>query len=271
LQFANQQSQNPRVVIRNLACKDNLAMDPLTAVAAAGMRARMESLDLLANNIANSSTQGYKADRESYTTYLGSDARPGETGSVSLSPFAMRSWVDLTQGALQPTGDPLNVALSGRGFLVAESPKGPLFTRNGSLQISAKGVLLGPEGYPLRGANGSPVRLDPTRPFEIAKDGSVTQNGVTVGKLAVVKFSKASGLMKQGANYLINTDPNDKPLPAPEVEIHQGKIENSNVTPAEAAVRLVSVLRHFEMLQKAIALGAEMNRKGMEDVAKVGP
>ncbi len=246
-------------------------MDLLTAIAAAGLRARMESLDLLANNLANSSTLGYKADREVYSIYLGSDAQPGSAGNLALLPFAKRSWIDLTQGTLQPTGDPLTVGLAGQGFLVADSPKGPLFTRNGTLQVSPKGVLLGPEGYPLRGNNGSPIRIDPARQFEIAKDGSVTQEGVTVGRLAVVRFLKTDALVKQGAHYLITVDPIEKPVPAPDVEIHQGKAESSNVAVAEAAVRLVSVMRQFEMLQKAIALGGEMNRKGIEELAKVGP
>jgi len=246
-------------------------MDALTATAASGLRARMEALDLLANNLANSSTQGYKADRESFTLYLGDEAAPDATGNVALSPFADRSWIDFTQGVLQSTGDPMQVGLSGPGFLVADGPNGALYTRNGSLQVSAKGVLLGPEGYPLRGANGLPIRLDPARPFEIVRDGSVVQSGVPVGKLALVRFAKTDALAKRGANYLLNSDPNLQPQVATDIEVHQGKMENSNVGTAESAVRLVSVLRHFEMLQKAIGIGAEMNRRAFEEVARVGP
>src|SRR3954451_1263983 len=86
-------------------------MDSMTAIAASGLRARMESLDLLANNIANASTGGYKADREFYGLY-----RAPEGDSDSTMPLIERHWIDPSQGTLHGTGNPLDVALSGRGF-----------------------------------------------------------------------------------------------------------------------------------------------------------
>src|SRR5258708_14383886 len=102
-------------------------MDPLTAIAASGLRARMESLDLLANNIANASTGGYKADREFYSLYAAPEAL--ESGPVSTMPVIERPWIDLSQGVVHATGHPLDVALPGKGFLAIQSPAGPLYTR----------------------------------------------------------------------------------------------------------------------------------------------
>src|SRR5690242_18395190 len=113
-----------------LACRVVGAMDSLTALAASGLRARMESLDLLANNVANASTGGYKADREFYSLYAGS-AEENE-GDPSTMPVIERPWTDHAQGTLQRTGNPLDLALDGKGFFAVDGPSGRLFTRNGS-------------------------------------------------------------------------------------------------------------------------------------------
>ncbi len=231
----------------------------------------MEALDLLANNLANGSTQGYKADREIYNLYVGADAGAGDSGNVALSPLIEGSWIDFAQGTLQSTGNPLNVALSGRGFFVAKAKDGPVYTRNGSLQVSGDGTLLAPEGYPLLDAAGRTVKINPERSFDVSRDGSVVQEGETVGKLAVVQFANSAALSKRGSSYFVNANRTEKPAPAPGVEIHQGKVESSNVSSAEAAVRLVTVMRHFEMLQKAIAQAGDMGRRAIQEVAKVGP
>src|SRR5205085_9687154 len=112
-------------------------MDPLTAVAASGLRARMESLELLANNVANASTGGYKADREFYGLY-----RAPEADSVSTIPLIERPWIDHSQGTLHGTGNPLDVAVSGRGFFSVERPHGPLYTRNGTFRLARDGKLV---------------------------------------------------------------------------------------------------------------------------------
>ena len=104
-------------------------MDPLTAIAASGLRARMESLELLANNVANASTGGYKADREFYGLY-----RAPEADSDSTMPLIERPWIDQSQGPLHATGNPLDVALSGRGFF---SVKGPAVLSIRATAISA--------------------------------------------------------------------------------------------------------------------------------------
>src|SRR5580704_6542632 len=119
-------------------------MDQLTTTAASGMRSRTEALDLLANNISNSGTAGYKSDREFYNLYVSTDA-----DSQTTMPDIERNWIDYSQGTVKETGNPLDVALSGTGFLTADSPSGPLYTRNGSLKLSATGVLETSDGYPV--------------------------------------------------------------------------------------------------------------------------
>lgn len=245
---------------------DPQSMDPLTAVAASGLRARMESLDLVANNLANASTGGYKADREFYTLYLAPEAQESENSTM---PLIERPWTDLSQGVLRDTGNPLDVALSGHGFFAVNGPSGPLYTRNGNFRLSPAGVLTTADGYPVRGASGVPLALQSGQSVEISSDGTIHQNGTVAGKLEIVDFTSPDGLVKQGANYF-RTGEASPAVPTVGASVEQGKLEDSNTGSAEAAVRLVSVMRQFETLQKAIGLAADMNRQAIEQVAKVG-
>src|ERR1035438_2461215 len=104
-----------------------------TALAASGLRARMESLDLLANNIANASTGGYKADREFYSLYVGPEAQDDD--AANTMPVIERQWTDLSQGSVHPTGNALDMALSGSGFFTVEGPNGPLYTDRKSTRL----------------------------------------------------------------------------------------------------------------------------------------
>src|SRR5579864_8741501 len=109
-------------------------MDPVSVLAAGGIRSRMESLDLLANNLANAATNGYKTDREFYSLFSSNLAEAGATGNTSTLPLVDRKWTDFSQGVLQNTSNPLDMGLAGNGFFAVNGPSGPLYTRNGSFQ-----------------------------------------------------------------------------------------------------------------------------------------
>lgn len=243
-------------------------MDSLSVAAAGGLRARIEALDMLANNIANASTAGFKRDSEFYALYK--DAEAAEQGTATgLLPLIEKPWTDYSQGTLQQTGNPADLALSGPGFLAVQGPSGPLYTRSGNFRVMPSGLVTTQEGYPLRLAgSGAPLRVAPGE-FEVGNDGTVRQRGEVLGKLEVVDFPQ-DALVKQGATLFRPVDPNVAPAAAAGTEIHQGKIEGSNVSSAESAVRLVGLMRQFEALQKAITIGSEMSRKTVEEVARVG-
>jgi flagellar basal-body rod protein FlgF len=247
-------------------------MDAMSIAAASGLRARMEALDLLANNIANQGTAGYKADREFYDLYTSpeaaGDAESGLTHPPTAVPTIDRQWTDFSQGTLTPTGNPLHLGLSGKGFFAVQGPNGPLYTRNGSFQLSISGQLQTSEGYAVADKEGKPIQLDPAIPVEILPNGEVRQAGETAAQLSIVDFAEPSVLAKQSGSYFHMDDPAAR-ANAAEASVHQGKLEAANSSPAEGAVRLVTVLRQFEMLQKAITIGGEMSRKG-DEVARVG-
>ncbi|MCE5309815.1 MAG: flagellar basal-body rod protein FlgF [Acidobacteriales bacterium] len=240
-------------------------MDRLTISAASGLRARMESMEMLANNLANASASGYKLDREFYSLYLAPEA----DGTISQLPLIDRQWTDFSQGTLTPTGNQLDLALSGSGFFAVDGPNGTLYTRNGAFQLSASGRLETKEGYAVRAAGGGIITVDPTRSVEISPDGAVWQQGVEMGRIQLADVSQPSALGKQSGLYF-QLDPGaGVNVGTSSAQVQQGKLENSNVGSAEAAVRMISVMRQFEMLQRAVTLGAEMNRRGVEEVAKL--
>jgi flagellar basal-body rod protein FlgF len=245
-------------------------MDPLTSAAASGIRARLESLDMLANNIANSSTPGFKADREFYGLYLSAEAADSPVGTTPTSlPVIERQWTDFTQGSLMPTGNPLDLALSGPGFFIVQSPSGPVFTRDGSFRLSLQGELITQDGDKVQGQDGKPILLDRMRPVEISSDGTVRQDGQDIAQIVVASFPDPTKLAKRGNNYFRSDLSAMPPASATQAEILQGRIEAANYQPAESVVRLVNILRQFETLQKALAIGGEMNRRAVDDVAKL--
>jgi len=225
----------------------------------------MESLDLLANNVANASTGGYKADREFYSLYVSPEA---QADPPSTMPVVERPWIDLSQGVLQSTGKTLDLAISGKGFFAVAGPRGPLYTRAGDFHL-AGGRLVTSEGYAVTGANGQPLRALGSGAIDVSADGTVQQDGNVIGQLQLVDFT-AAALSKRGASYFQLSDPSAQPVPAAGATVEQGKLEGSNSGGAEGAVRLVGIMRQFEMLQKAVSLGNDMNKQAIEQVAKPG-
>jgi flagellar basal-body rod protein FlgF len=236
-------------------------MDALMISAASGMKARMDSLDMLANNVANTNTAGFKADREFYNLYK------------DQLPVVQTHWTDFSQGLLTQTSNPLNLALSGAGFFALNEPNGVVYTRGGDVHISKANQLVSVSGYTLRNVldQGKPITVDPTLPVTVTADGSVMQSAQVLGKLEIDEIAPAAGTFeKLGNTYFALGDPKAKMQPATNAEVHQGYLEQSNVPVADSAVRLVSVMRQFDMLQRAMNIGTQMDKAAVQDVAKPG-
>jgi flagellar basal body rod protein FlgG len=234
-------------------------MDQLLINAASGMKARMDSLDMLANNMANSGTAGFKADREFYNLY-----------EQSL-PMVERQYTDYSQGQLLPTGNPLNIALNGKGFFALNSPSGVVYTRAGNFRVSTSNQLETAEGYTVRNVldNGKPIVVDSKQSIDIAKDGTVRQAGQDLGQMEIAQPASPSDTLKKlGSTYFALIDKNGAVSTSPDTEVLQGQIEQSNVPVADSVVKLISIMRQFEMMQKAINLGTEMNKQAISDVAR---
>ncbi len=242
-------------------------MDAISTSAASGMQARMESLEMLANNLANVETGGYKADREHFSLYTGDDATSDPlTGDVSTVPVIESQWTDLSQGVIRQTANPLDFAIQGEGMFAVQTAGGVRYTRNGSFRLSPSGTLTSSDGSPLLAQGGGQIAVQQGLPMEVLPDGTVQQGGQSIGQMQVVSFNPDS-IAKEGLNYFAPlAGAQGKPASG---AVLQGKLEQSNVGAAESSVRLVAIMRQFEMLQKAMNLGNELNRRAIEEVARV--
>lgn len=243
-------------------------MDLLSTTAASGLRSRMESLDLLANNIANSETSGYKVDREFYSLYTSAEAANSDGPDPATLPVIEKNFTDFSQGALHTTSNPLDLSLMGSGLFAVSTPGGTAYTRNGSFQLSPSGSLTTGDGNKVLSTTGQPITIDPSQPFTVTPGGTVLQSGQTLGQISVVDFPQGD-LVKQGNTLFRPGNPKAVGRPS-SAQVLQGKVEASNVGASEGAIRLVNVMRQFEILQKAVNIAGEMDRKAITDVAKVG-
>jgi flagellar basal body rod protein FlgG len=246
-------------------------MDTLIAMAASGMRSRLESLDILANNLANTNTSGYKADHEAYQLYLGAGSTEdweANQSPASSMPALGRDWIDMSQGTLIDTGNMSDVALSGPGFFAVQTTTGPLYTRTGNFRISKQGQLTTREGFAVLGIDGRPITLDPAQPWTVSPNGAVMQGAAAVGTIEVVTANSPSALVKHGGTYFA-LEPGNTLSVVTDPTLLQGKVEGSNVPAPQAAVKLVGVMRQFEMLQKAVRMAGDMDKQAVEQVARV--
>jgi flagellar basal body rod protein FlgG len=245
-------------------------MDSISISAAGGMRSRMQSLDLLANNLANAETTGFKADREFYSIYSSAEASAEASAdalnNIATLPVIEKQWTDLATGDLRPTWNPLDVAIDGDGLFAVQTARGVRYTRNGNFRLSPAGTLTTSDGSAVRSQTGLPITLDPVLAVEILPDGTVQQSGNPVAKLQLASFP-AGSLAKEGANYFVAAQ-NAVTAPATG-QVLQGKTEQSNVSAAESAIRLVSITRQFEMLQKAASIGNDLGKQAIEQIARV--
>lgn len=244
-------------------------MDPITTAAASGMQARLDALDMLANNLANTGSSGFKADREFYRTFL-SPRLAGETDPiVGETPVTERHWTDFSQGSITPTGNPTDLALSGNGFFAVNGTNGVLYTRNGSFHLDSKGLLTTSEGYAVRLSGGGTLTAQGTEPLVVGKDGTVSQGTAVLGQLQLADFAQPQRLNKVASTYFEVPENGAGPDKVCTAEVQQGRAEQSNSSPAESAARMMTLLRNFEMLQHAVKLGTEMNRQAVQEIARV--
>lgn len=251
-------------------------MDSITSILASGMRSRAETLDIVANNLANSGTPAFKSELERYTLYSSEDAQAGNGGPEysALSPDLRKSWINFTQGVLEPTDRSLDIALEGDAYFVTESPDGNLLTRNGSFQLGTDGQLRTREGFKVKLTlpDGQPIppgfRLDPTRQLQVDRQGILRQNNVAVARLDLNVPPTTEELTKSGNSYFaLSNTANLKRAGA--VEVHQGWLEKSNADPTTGSIQMVKISRQFEMLQKALQLHGEMSKRSTEEVGRV--
>jgi flagellar basal-body rod protein FlgF len=223
-----------------------------------GAVAQQQSLDVIANNVANVNTAGYRADRAAFSQFLaGAQREPNAVSQLGQPGARVDAFVrvdaiahDYTDGALKLTGNPLDMALSGDGFFTVDTPQGERLTRAGSFVMGAGGMLTTNEGHPVLGIDGKPIHLPSDRNIQVDPDGTLKSDALVLGKLKLVRAQDPAQLEKESAT-VFKVAP-DAPLLAANVTVTQGHIEASNVNAVAGLNDLISVSRSFDALQKVI-------------------
>jgi flagellar basal-body rod protein FlgF/flagellar basal-body rod protein FlgG len=234
-------------------------------------------LDVVANNVANVNTNGFKADNSLFQEYLMPVAREDNFvgGDRRLSYVQDRAtFHDFSHGPTEQTKNPLDVAIDGNAFLVVQTPGGERYTRDGGLQINSKGQLVTASGNPVMGANG-PITFQQTdHDITISPDGTVAvlegvNNAADAirGKLRLVSFAQAQKLLKEGSN--LYAAEGMAPQPDVNATVKQGFIEKSNVNSVAEMSRMIEVTRAYTQISTMLQQQGDLRKSAIEKLADV--
>jgi flagellar basal-body rod protein FlgF len=225
--------------------------------------AMRRQMDVIANNLANMNTTGFKTEQLLFEEYL-VDAGNGRKMSFVQDVAVAR---DMSEGEMRPTGNPLDIALHGDGFLAVETDKGQRFTRSGHLRLDAEGRLVTREGDPVMDVDGRAIEfVAGATQVTITADGTISTPQGPVGRLAVVTFENRQALKPVGGG-LYETD--QQPEPDEDPQIQQGMIEASNVEPITEMTNMIEVMRAYTSTQQMLDTDSDLRRRAIRDLGKV--
>jgi flagellar basal-body rod protein FlgF len=226
-------------------------------------------MDIIANNIANIDTTGFKVE----SLMMKADpAAPAFTlGGPRPVKFVSSDGVarDFGAGSLTKTGAPLDMAIEGQGFFQLQGPDGPRFTRDGRFTTDPTGRLVSQAGLPVADDGGGEILIDGEKgPVSIAADGTLSQGAERIGKVGMFAFENQGGLEKVGDNAYRNAS-NLQPQPAADARLRQGMLESSNVKPILEITRMIEVSRAYEQTAKLMDSEADLSRRTVERMGRV--
>jgi flagellar basal-body rod protein FlgF len=234
-----------------------------------GLLARSQALDLAAGNLANAGTAGYRAERDYFrSAILGPDALDSQL-NTTVNSFGVLggSRLDMGQGALTPTGNPMDLAIEGEGFFAIQTKQGVRYTRDGEFERAEDGTLTTQAGEPVLDQKQQPIRI-PAGETGVGVDGAVSVNGAVAGKIALFSFAAGDDLTAEGANRYAPAQ-GAQPAAASGA-IRQGSIEASNQDVIGGSLQLVLMQRQAEMMQKAVSIFSnDFDKTASEDLPRV--
>ena len=245
-------------------------MDSGYYAAMTGLVARTQALDTAAANLANAQTPGYRAEREYFrSVLLGPDALDSQLGrTVNNFGLLGGDWLDMGQGALTATGNPLDLAIDGEGFFQVQTANGMRYTRDGAFHRSQNGQLVTQAGEAVLSPAGQTIQLPPGD-VTVGADGVVSVAGGVVSTVGVFTFPGGAQLTPEGANRYVAPQ-GIAPLLSKKSAIHQGAIESANQDVIQGSLDMIVMQRQAEMMQKALTVfHTEFNKTASEDLPKV--
>ncbi len=223
-------------------------------------------MDVLANNLANMNTAGYKAGTLLFEKHLQSNAQMNDmTGQDKQISFVLDTSIyrSFEEGGFEQTNNDLDVAISGEGWLVVQTPDGDRYTRNGQLKLDAEGQLVTPAGHPVMGEGGAITFSEQDTSIVIARDGTISTSQGDKDRLRVVQFENNASLKKQG-DTLFSTA--QQPAPTENARILQGVIETSNVKPIAELSRMIETVRAYTSMAQTMKQSQDLRRDAIEQL-----
>ncbi len=205
----------------------------------------LKELQVVANNIANTNTTGYKTDRAIFAEYLVSTG--DQTPSLSMGALAGHTF-DLTQGTVKFTGGQFDLAIQGEGFFAIQTEAGQRLTRAGAFQLSNTGELITSDGANVLDAGNTPIQIPPeAASISIAGDGSISADGELLGQIGVFR---ANGQLQRDTDTRFTAEGGTEAIQ--NASVLQGAVEQSNVSPVLEMARMIEVQRAYEAGQTVL-------------------
>jgi len=247
-------------------------MDNSLLVSLSQQLAAYRAMDVIANNLANASTPGFKREAAKFEEYI-TKLRPaeGQKGPQSMS-FVKDAGVmrDSSQGNVEQTGAPYDLALTGKGYFAVQTPAGMRYTRDGHFSLDASGNLVTSQGFQVQGDGGAITITPNDGDINIAPDGTISSVvrgvGNLLGKLKIVDFADTAALVKQGAN-LYSTG--QTPTTPANSGVRQGALEASNVAPVIEISHMIEVMRAYEATATLAKSQEDMMRQAIEKLGQM--
>ncbi len=245
-------------------------MDSGYYAAMTGLVARTQALDTAAANLANAQTPGYRAEREFFrSVLLGPDALDSQLGeTVNNYGLLGGDRLSMAQGALEQTGNPLDLAIEGQGFFMVQTANGLRYTRDGSFHRAPSGQLVTEAGEPVLTGAAQTIAIPPGE-VSVGADGTVSVAGGAVATVGVITFPAGTELTPEGANRYV-APVGVTPVAAKDADVHEGALEAANQDVVQGSLNLIVMQRQAEMMQKALTVfHTEFNKFATEDLPKV--
>ncbi|HEY8609781.1 MAG TPA: flagellar hook-basal body complex protein [Roseomonas sp.] len=225
-------------------------MDNPGYIALSRLVAQNRATAVLAHNMANAETPGFRASRPVFAQHLERQRDSRVPPGAEMLHFAQdrATWRDESPGAVQATGNPLDVAISGEGFFSVQTPRGERYTRAGRFALGPEGGIVDMEGNALLGTDGNPLRIAPndTR-LSIRGDGTLSSENGEIGKIRISRFAEPQRLMAEG-DRLLSAGAGQAPETIERPALVQGSLEGSNVRPVLELTRLTAEMREFQFI-----------------------
>lgn len=244
-------------------------METTTYIALSRQSALRRQMDIVANNLANMNTAGFKGEKMMFVEHLvkspGGNRILGDKISYVRDIATMK---DISDGPLESTGNDFDLAVTGPGYFVVQTDVGNRYTRNGQFQLDEGGQLVTQGGHPVLSDSNQPFFFGPTdKNVAVSRDGTIsTENGV-LGRVGLVTFDNEQAL-RPGPGGLFATEAASKPVEKP--KIAQGMVEGSNVLPIVEMSQMINVHRSYEGIKNFISKEDERMRAMIKDLAAVG-